>query len=490
MPDSIELSDLSAGVPQAQLKNSLHMQHQNPEWEDSATGSACMGNAQSGSEAIASRAQQGQHRSQHGISCEAAAAEIGSNRPEQAREVAQASDKELARTLQAEIGVRMDGSVAGAQLPTTELSAVQAPQHVRHLQAQAQPDTDSASGDCTVSDWRKEEACPSAAPPRSQACMVLAATPEAGTLPGAPGISLSIFAEAVPSEADAEGADLSADAEAPGACLSQQMSRASHSKAGAADDEGGTSAQGACATQATRDAQQRGNELYSHAVDNEDGISVSVSQCNMKEVPEESISELAGLAPVGWQREFEAGLYRPLPGRAGQVGNAELAAGQLTRPAQSAAATQQDPRSHSARKAPAAGRPQLAGAIRRDGARGQGSGSVAGPADNVELEAVPAVIASQGPAAVQQRRRGRPRKLAVHPAEGPAAEHGPEARPVAVPAAEASQASDPGQRQKRPSLLQTTLQSKGQQLMMSLYISLYLSLSIPDALLQPWHPSG
>ena len=103
-PDSIELSGLPAGLPPAQLKNSLHMQHQNPEWEDTASGSACMGTKQSDSEGGASREQQGQHCSQHTISFEAAAAGLGMAIPKQAYEVAQANSDELAGAPQADDG--------------------------------------------------------------------------------------------------------------------------------------------------------------------------------------------------------------------------------------------------------------------------------------------------------------------------------------------------------------------------------------------------
>ena len=407
-PDSIELSGLPAGLPPAQLKNSLHMQHQNLEWEDTATGSACMGTKQSDSEGGASREQQGQHCSQHNISFEAAAAGLGMASPEQAHEVAQASSNELAGAPQADDGMGMDGSSARAERLLANISAVQDAQHARHLETRAQPEYDSDSRDRTASDGREVEACPSAAPPILQACDVLAAVADEGSLPGAPSISKSIAAQAMPFEADADLAEPSADGEATGACRSKQMSRATHSSVGAAQGEGGMPAQGADAAQATRNAQLRSSALHSSAADSNDGISVSVSQCNLAQIPEESISELADLAPVGWQREFEASLYRPMPGSAGQAGTGEPAAGQLTGPAQGPEQTQQafstvHLRSHPAWKAPAAGRPQLTRAVRRRGVRGQGAVGAAGQADDTELEAVPAAGPSQALKLRQQR---------------------------------------------------------------------------------------
>ena len=469
-PDSIELSGLPAGLPPAQLKNSLHMQHQNPEWEDTATGSACMGTKQSDSEGGASQEQQGQHCSQHNISSEAAAAGLGMAIPKQAYEVAQDNSDELAGAPQADDGMGMDGSAAEAERLVATSSAVRDPQHARQLEARAQPDIDNTLGDCTASGWHGVEAGPIAAPTLPHACTVLAAPRDKGSLPGAPGICMSIAAQAMPPEADADLAEPSAD----GACHSKQMSMAAHSSAGAAEGDSGTLAQGVGVAQATRNAQPRGSALYSSAADNKDGISVSVSQCNMAQIPEESISELADLAPVGWQREFEASLYGPASCSAGQAGSREPAAGQLTRPVEGPDQTQQvsstvHPRSHPACKAPAVGRPQLAKAIRRRGGRGQGAVSAAGPADDTELEAVPAAGAAQAPAAAPQRRRGAPRKLAARPAEGPAVEHEPEAGAAAVQAAEASQASKLGQqRQMRPSREQETRQFKGQQPLRSL----------------------
>ena len=442
VPDSMKLSDLPAGLPQAQLKNSLHMQHQNPEWEETATGSACIGKRQSESEGDASRAQQGQHCSQHNISSEAAAAGLGLASLGEADEVAQASGRELAGAPQAADCMDMDGSAGRAERLVAKISAVRDPQQARHLEARAQADNDSASGDCTASGWREVEARPPAAQTIPQACDMLAAPTNIGGLPGAPGICMSIAAEAVPSEAAADDAQLSTDGEATGACHSQHMSRALHSGS---------------------------------AADSKDGIPVSVSQCNMAQIPEDSISELADLAPIGWQREFEASLYGPVPGSAGQAGNREPAAGQLARPAQEAAQTQQEsstaqPKGHLAWNASAAGGPQLARALRRREGRGQGAVSAAGPANDTELEAGPAAGASQALAAAAQRRRGAPRQLAACPAEGPAGEHEPEAGAAAVPAAEASQASELGQqRQLQPSCIQATRQSKGQQPLISLY---------------------
>ena len=369
------------------------------------TGSACWGTKQSGLDSDASRAQQGQLCSQHNIGAEAAAAGLGMASPEQAHEVAQASSKELAGAPQADDGMGMDGTAAEAERLVANPSAVRDPQQARHLEARAQPDNDSASGDCTGSGWREVQACLSAAPTLSQACNVLAAPTDEGR---ALGISISIAAQAMPSEADTEGAELSADGKATGACCSHQMSRATHSSVGAAQGEGGMPAQGADAAQATHNAQLRGSALHSSAADSKDGISVSVSQCNLAQIPEESISELADLAPVGWQREFEASLYGPMPGSAGQAGTGEPAAGQLTGPAQGPEQTQQafssvHLRSHPAWKAPAAGRPQLTRAVRRRGVRGQGAVGAAGQADDTELEAVPAARPSQALKLRQQR---------------------------------------------------------------------------------------
>ena len=423
MPDSIELSGLPAGLPPAHLKNSLHMQHQNPEWEDTATVSACMGNVQSESEGDASRAQQGHYSSQHDISSEAAAAVMGLGSPGQACEVAQVSGMELAGAPQAEDVMDMDGSAAGAERLVANPSAVRDPQHARHLETRAQPEYDSRLRDCTASVWREVDACPSAAPTLPQASNVLAAVTDEGSLPGAPGISMSIAAEAVPSEADADGAELSADGEATGACRSQQVSRALRSCAGAAEREGGTLTQGAGAAQAARNAQLRGSALYSSEADIKDGISVSVSQCNMAQIPEESISELADLAPIGWQKEFEASLYGPMPGDAGQAGIREPAAGQLTRPAQGPEQTQQvsstvHPRYHPAENAPAAGSPQLARASRRRGGSRQGAVSAAGPANDTELEAVPAAGASHASRLGQQRQKRTSGEQATRQSKG------------------------------------------------------------------------
>ena len=322
-PDSIELSGLPAGLPPAQLKNSLHMQHQNPEWEDTATGSACMGTKQSHSEGGASREQQGQHCSQHNISFEAATAGLGMAIPKQAYEVGQANSDELAGAPQADDGMGMDGSAAEAERLVANISAVRDSQHARHLETRAQPKYDSGPRDRTASGGREVEACPSAAPPVLQACDVLAAVADEGSLPGAPSISNSIAARAVPFEADADLAEPSADGEATGACRSQQMSSALHGSAGAAEGVSGMLTRDSGAAQATSNAQPRGSALHSSAADSKDGISVSVSQCNLAQIPEESISELADLAPVGWQREFEASLYGPMPGSAGQAGTGE-----------------------------------------------------------------------------------------------------------------------------------------------------------------------
>ena len=473
------------------------MLHQGPEWEDTAAGSACLGSGHFGSEGGASQAQQGQHCRQHDINPEAAAAELGLDSKAQAREVAQASGKELAGAPQADDGRDMGGSVIRAERLLAGSGADPDPRHARHLEARAQPDIDSAQGGCTAIGWREGDAHPSPAPALPRACGVLAARTDEGSLLGTPGIFMSIAAEAVPFEGDAEGAELSADAEATGACRSQQMNRGAHSSACTVEGEDGMQAQDAVVAQAIPSAQQRSNDAFSGAADDGKGIPVSVSQCNMLQVPEEAISELADLAPIGWQRHFEASLYGPAPGGAGQAGNTEPAAGLLIRPAQGPEQIHQEsgtvrPGSHVACEASAAGRPQLASAVRWTSGRGQGAVSVAGPADDAELEAVPAAGASQTPAAAQQQRRGALRKLAACPAGCPAAESKPEAGAAAVPATEASQASKQGQqRPRRPSCARETRQSKGQQPLMSLYaFSLLLSLRLLDAILQPWQSFG
>ena len=111
-------------------------------------------------------------------------------------------------------------------------------------------------------------------PPILQACDVLAAVADEGSLPGAPSISNSIAARAVPFEADADLAEPSADGEATGACRSQQMSRALHGSAGAAEDVSGMLTRDSGAAQATSNAQPRGSALHSSAADSKDA-----SQC-------------------------------------------------------------------------------------------------------------------------------------------------------------------------------------------------------------------